>query len=158
MALLKARPSVGVTAFGRLLRAHAALTRELNAQLIAEHGLTINDYEVLLLLARAHERKLRRVDLASEVVLSPSGITRLLDRLEKEGLVEKAACDSDARITYAVLTGKGLAKLRKVTPGHVASVERLLSQPFDEGELEKLADLLEKLSAGDDADCTEPAQ
>ena len=86
------------------LRSHAALTRELNAQLVAEHGLTLNDYEVLLHLSRAEERSLRRVDLAQQVLLTASGITRLLDGLERSGWVEKRACESDARVTYARLT------------------------------------------------------
>ena len=77
-------------AVGRLIGAHAALTRELSAQLVAEHGLTLNEYEVLVLLARAPERAMRRVDLAHEVRLSPSGVTRLLDRLEAAGLGRQA--------------------------------------------------------------------
>ncbi len=82
-----------------LLRGHAALTRALNADLVADHGLTLNDYEVLLHLSRAPERKLRRVDLAEQVLLTASGITRLLDGLQASGYVDKAACSSDARVT-----------------------------------------------------------
>ena len=86
------------------MRAHAGATRALNAQLLADHGLTINDYEVLLRLARAPDRRMRRVDLAEEVLLTASGITRLLDGLEKAGSVERGTCDSDRRVVYAVLT------------------------------------------------------
>src|SRR5213593_3845657 len=103
-----------------LLRSHSALTRALNAELVADHGLTINDYEVLLHLARAPERRLRRVDLAERLVLTPSGITRLLDGLQRCGCVEKAACDSDARVTYAVLTDEGLERLKEASETHVA--------------------------------------
>jgi DNA-binding MarR family transcriptional regulator len=73
--------------FGRLLRGQAGLARELSASLQAEHGLTINDYEALLLLSRAEENALRRIDLAGKLVLTASGVTRLLDGLEQAGLV-----------------------------------------------------------------------
>ena len=69
----------------RFLRAHAALTRELSADLVAEHGLTLNDYEVLLHLARAPGKRMRRVDLAESILLTASGITRLLEGLERSG-------------------------------------------------------------------------
>src|SRR5213083_2797755 len=84
------------------VRGHSVLVRELNTQLVHEHGLTINDYEVLLRLAHAPERAMRRVDLAESVLLTPSGITRLLDGLERCGFVERAACATDRRVTYAV--------------------------------------------------------
>ena len=100
--------SNGVRGFVALVRAHVAVTRRLSAQLMSDHGLTINDYEVLLRLARAPDRRLRRVDLAQEVLLTASGITRLLDGLEQSGYVERAACDSDRRVVYAVLTETGL--------------------------------------------------
>ncbi len=86
------------------LRAHAAITRELSAQLQREHGLTLNDYEVLLHLSHAEDGRLRRVDLAERVVLTASGITRLLDGLERGGFVAKETCASDARVSYAKLT------------------------------------------------------
>ncbi|MEX2253141.1 MAG: MarR family transcriptional regulator, partial [Thermoleophilaceae bacterium] len=99
------RPAV--QAFVGLLRGHSALTRRLSGRLLADHALTLNDYEVLLHLARAPDRRLRRVDLVERLLLTPSGITRLLDGLERCGYVAKAACDSDARVTYAVLTEDG---------------------------------------------------
>src|SRR2546421_4959153 len=95
-----------------LLRAHAVTTRALSAELVAEHGLTINDFEALLRLARADDRRLRRVDLAAELLLTASGVTRLLDGLERAGFVERATCASDRRVVYAVLTEAGRAKLR----------------------------------------------
>ena len=90
-----------------LLRAHASTTKRFNAELVAAHGLTLNSYEVLLHLARADGRRLRRVDLAERVLLTPSGITRLLEGLERSGYVERASCDSDARVTYAKITAAG---------------------------------------------------
>ncbi len=95
--------------FANLAAAYATLTRELSASLVAQHGLTINDYGCLLLLSRAGEEGMRRIDLANELRLSPSGITRLLDRLEDQGLVGKGACKEDARVSYAILTDAGWA-------------------------------------------------
>jgi DNA-binding MarR family transcriptional regulator len=135
-----------------LLRAHAALTRDLNADLVHQHGLTINDYEVLLHLARADEHRLRRVDLAERLLLTASGITRLLDGLERAGYVEKARCQSDARVTYAVLTDAGLAKLREASETHVAGIRQLFEGRYAEPELETLAELLARLPLDGAAD------
>src|SRR5204863_8782424 len=93
-----------VLALGHLLGAHATITRELSARLVEEHGLTMSEYEVLLLLSRDPEHSMRRIDLSREVRLSPSGITHMLDRLEATGLVKKGLCSQDARVTYAVPT------------------------------------------------------
>ena len=133
-------------AFGKLLGAHATLIRELSATLLSSHGLTINDYGCLLLLSRADENGMRRIDLANDLQLSPSGITRLLDRLEDQGLVEKGECESDARVSYALLTDDGLAKLREAAPGHVEDIDRRLSAVLSEEEIETLNELLGKLS------------
>ena len=142
-------------AFGSLLRSHLALTRSLNAQLVSDHGLTINDYEVMLLLARAPEQRLRRVDLAESVLLTASGITRLLDGLEQAGYVDKAQCDTDGRVTYAVLTEAGLEKLRAAGETHVAGIREVFETRFTEQELETLASLLARLPAeGDAGSCT----
>jgi DNA-binding MarR family transcriptional regulator len=119
----------------------------LNAQLVGDHGLTINDYEVMLLLARAPERRLRRVDLAESVLLTASGITRLLDGLERAGYVNKARCETDARVTYAVLTDEGLEKLREAGESHIAGVRELFETRFTEEELQTLASLLARLPA-----------
>jgi len=142
-----------VVAVGRLIGAHFALTKELSAQLVADHGLTLNEYEVLMLLARAPDGVMRRIDLAHEVRLSPSGVTRMLDRLEAGGLVGKRACVKDARVTYAELTDAGLAKLEECAPGQVAAAERLLADRFDDDELTSLVELLGRLSAPGDDEC-----
>jgi DNA-binding MarR family transcriptional regulator len=133
-------------AFSKLLGAHATLTRELSATLLASHGLTINDYGCLLLLSRADENGMRRIDLANDLQLSPSGITRLLDRLEDQGLVGKGECKSDARVSYAILTEAGLAKLKEAAPGHVEDIDRRLGSVLSEKEVETLATLLGKLT------------
>src|ERR671937_237309 len=122
MSQVLSEQSSAVRAFAALVRAHAAAIRQLNAQLTRDHGLTINDYEVLLRLARAPDRRMRRVDLAGEVLLTASGITRLLDGLEQAGFVERASCDSDRRVVYAVLTDDGLDKLRTASKTHVAQI------------------------------------
>ena len=135
----------GLSAWIGLLRGHAALTRTLNAELIADHGITINDYDVMAQLVKAPERKMRRVDLARSVVLSASGITRLLDGLEREGWVCKASCTSDGRITYAVLTDDGLAKYRAARTTHLASVREMFADRYTCDELAQLGELLSRL-------------
>jgi DNA-binding MarR family transcriptional regulator len=137
--------SVEVQVFVSFVRAHASVVRGLDRELVADHGLTINDYEVLLRLARAPDRMLRRVDLAQQVLLTPSGITRLLDGLQRCGYVEKAACDSDARVVYAKLTDAGRAKLKGATTEHVASIRTLFGERFSEDELRTLCDFLDRL-------------
>src|SRR6201989_3414529 len=107
MSQVLSEQSVAIESFVSLVRASTHATRHLNTQLTADHGLTLSDYEVLLRLARAPDRRMRRVDLAEEVLLTASGITRLLDGLERSGCVEKARCETDARVSYAKLTVKG---------------------------------------------------
>lgn len=140
----------------RFLRAHAALTRELSADLVAGHGLTLNDYEVLLHLARAPERQMRRVDLAESVLLTASGITRLLEGLERSGYVERVLCDSDRRVAYAKLTDAGLEKLRQASRTHIAGIEELFVGRFSDEERATLSSLLSRLpAAGDETmECT----
>lgn len=127
------------------LRGYAAVARALNARLSARHGLTMSDYEVLLLLSRAPKRRMKRVELARQVVLTPSGITRLLDGLEAQGYVARATCPRDARVIYAVLTDAGARKLEEVAETHLADVDELFAARFTETELETLGDLLGRL-------------
>ena len=139
-------------AWVRLLRAHAASTLLLSAELVAEHGLTINDYEALLLLSHAESNSLKRVELAEQLVLTPSGVTRLLDGLERAGYVEKGPCATDARVTYAVLTDAGRRKLQEASSSHIAAVRALFEARFDEHELTTLAELLGRLPSAAGAD------
>src|SRR6476659_6891459 len=138
-----------------LTRAHVAAMRRFNGELSSAHGLTINDYEVLLHLAQAPDRMMRRVDLAKSVVLTPSGITRLLEGLERCGYVERASCSSDARVTYALLTDEGHAKLREASRSHVAEIREYMGGRFSDEELEALGRLLERLPVDpqDDLEC-----
>ncbi len=141
-----------VRAWTRLLRAHAATTRLLSAQLQAQHGLTLNDYEALYVLSRAEGKRLKRIDLARRLVLTPSGITRLLEGLERAGLVERAACAHDLRVAYAQLTEKGEQVVQAASCAHTGSVRSLLEEHLDDGEIETLADLLGKLPGVAQAD------
>jgi DNA-binding MarR family transcriptional regulator len=141
---------IELEAWINFLRAHAAVTRQFNAELLATHGLTINDFDVLAQLSRAPEQALKRVDLAERVLLTPSGITRLLKGLEEAGWVSNRPCAEDARVTYAVLTPAGTTKLEQARKTHVASVRALFSERFEHDELETLASLLERLPHRDD--------
>jgi DNA-binding MarR family transcriptional regulator len=156
MSQVLTEQSLEAQSFVSLMRAHAAVTRKLNAQLSAEHDLTLNDFEVLLRLARAEDRRMRRVDLAEQVLLTASGITRLLDGLERAGFVERASCSSDRRVVYAVLTDAGLTKLREAAPSHFAQVEELFGGRFEDGELVDLSSLLTRLGGEDPGTCEVP--
>jgi DNA-binding MarR family transcriptional regulator len=136
-----------ITAWVGLLRAHASTTRRFNAELVASHGLTLNDYEVLLHLYRADGHRLRRVDLAERVMLTPSGITRLLEGLERCGYVERASCEADARVSYAQLTDAGETKLHEAAETHVADIRNFFRDRFSNEELGALGGLLERLPA-----------
>jgi DNA-binding MarR family transcriptional regulator len=142
--------SIELEAWINFLRAHAAVTRQFNAELLATHALTINDFDVLAQLSFAPEQALKRVDLAERVLLTPSGITRLLKGLEEAGWVSNRPCAEDARVTYAVLTPAGKKKLAQARRTHVASVRALFSERFEHDELETLASLLERLPHRDD--------
>jgi len=138
-----------------LLRAHAAATRLLNAELQAENGLSINDYEALYLLSRAEGHRLKRVDLSRSLALTPSGVTRLLEGLEADGLVERTVCPSDLRVAYAELTDAGAAKLEAASCGHVGSIRELFEEHFAEDEIDELSEFLGRFPgvAGTDDSC-----
>jgi DNA-binding MarR family transcriptional regulator len=140
----------------RFLRAHAAVTRQLSARLEASHGLTLSDFDVLVQLYYAPGRALRRVDIARAVLLTASGITRLLDGLERAGWVEKRACESDARVSYAVLTAAGVEKFEAAQKAHRADVDQLFGSRFSDEERERLAELLGRLPLAETSEaCSE---
>jgi DNA-binding MarR family transcriptional regulator len=124
----------------------------LSADLQDEHGLTINDYEALLRLSRAEDGRMKRVDLARSLVLTPSGVTRLLEGLEDAGLVKRAACATDRRVTYAELTNAGRNKLEAASRSHVASVRTLLEEHLADDEIDTVAEILGKLPGVADGD------
>ena len=135
-------------AFTRLLRANATLTRELSARLLTDHGLSITDYQCLLTLAHSEDGAMRRVDLAEQLLLTPSGVTRLLDGLERDGWVTKGSCSTDARVSYAVLTEEGRERLELAGRSHVGQVRDLFEDRLSPEELETLVELLGRLPGG----------
>jgi DNA-binding MarR family transcriptional regulator len=125
----------------------------------AEHGLTLSEYEALLRLSQADENALRRVDLARELLLTPSGVTRLLEGLERAGYVEKGVCTTDARVTYAVLTDVGREKIEAAAETHLAQVCAIFDERFTEQEQHTLGELLGRLSGEvDPAECSVGSQ
>jgi DNA-binding MarR family transcriptional regulator len=146
---------VALEAWRSYLKSHAAILRGLDAVLVAEHGLTARDYEVLLYLAQAPQRRLAMSALAESTMLTRSGITRLVDGLVKSGLIERVACPSDARVSYAQLTDDGYAKLRSAGTSHVGSIHTLFLEHFTAEETEQLANLLSRLpGASQGGSCT----
>jgi DNA-binding MarR family transcriptional regulator len=131
-----------------MLRAHAALTKALDADLDSAHGLPLSSYEVLLYLADAPESRLRMRDLAASVILSRSGLTRLADRLEREGLIRRESCSDDARGAYAVLTPAGAEMLAVARTTHLAGVRSLFLQHFSNDELDVLGDAWDRVVPG----------
>jgi DNA-binding MarR family transcriptional regulator len=141
-----------VQAWVRLKASDAAMTRAFNASLVAEHGLTVNDFEVLRRLSLEAEGRMRRVDLAQVVSLTPSGITRLLDGLEQAGLVCKDVCTEDARVTYARITPQGRSTLLAAAESHLVALEEIFAERFSSEEVEALGELLGRLPGAADGD------
>lgn len=127
------------------LQSHASILRKLDAELLAQHDLTTRDYEVLLYLAQAGDRRLPMSALAESTMLTRSGITRLVDGLVARGLIERVSCPNDARVSYARLTDPGHEKLRQAGCTHIASIRRLFLENFSPEEVELLASLLGRL-------------
>ena len=131
-----------------LLRVHSALVKALDAELLAEHDLPLTSYEVLINLQAAPDQRRRMAELADGVLLSRSGMTRLVDRLERDGLLERDACASDGRGTFAVLTPKGEELLSRARRSHLDGVRERFLQHFSEDELEQLARLWNRVLPG----------
>ena len=131
-----------------MLRVHATLTKALDADLEAAHGLPLSSYEVLLNLADAEGQQMRMSDLAASVILSRSGLTRLVDRLEREGLIVRESCPSDARGSFATLTPAGRRKLDAARATHLAGVRSMFVDHFSAEELEVLGAAWERLLPG----------
>jgi DNA-binding MarR family transcriptional regulator len=112
---------------------------------ISPHGITMGDYEVLVWLSEAEDNRMRMCDLANSLQLSPSGLTRRLDGMVKNGWVERASCASDRRVMYAHLTADGRAKMDSAAPTHVASVRRLVLDPLGPEGVEQLGELFGKV-------------
>ena len=128
-----------------MLRAHAGLSRALDADLIREHKLPLSSYEVLLFLADAPEGRMRMSDLAESVLLSRSGLTRLVDRLEREGLLKRERCESDARGLFAEITPAGRELFDAARRTHLDGVRARFLDRFSRDELRTLGALWQKL-------------
>jgi len=128
------------------LRAHATVLRELEREMLAETGLPLPWYDVLLQLAEAPQRRLRMAELADRVLLSRSGLTRLIDRLQAEGLVRRERSPDDARGTYTVLTADGLHRLKGAAPVHLAGIRDHWLAHFSDDELRQLASWLGRVA------------
>lgn len=126
-----------LTAMGLFTEAHSSLIGRC-AEQFAAHGLATVEFEVLLRLARSPGRRLRMTDLARQTSMSTSGTTRVIDRLERDGLVGREPCDSDRRSSYAVLSGAGLTRLTETVPGHLAILEEWFTGPLTAPQLEGL--------------------
>jgi DNA-binding MarR family transcriptional regulator len=127
------------------LYAHASTVRELERELLAETGMPLGWYDVLLQLAEAPRRRLRMAELADRVLLSRSGLTRLIDRLQAEGLVRREPSPDDARGTFTVLTEQGMARLRAAAPVHLAGIRKHWLAHFSDDDLRRLGLLLGRL-------------
>jgi DNA-binding MarR family transcriptional regulator len=145
--------SIELDAFARLARAHAILRRELAAEVLTPRGLTMSDFDTLLYLSYADDNRLRRVDLVERLMLTPSGVTRLLDGLQEGGLVENVHCDDDARVTWAQLTDDGIETLECVGASYAKRLRELFAGQLDAAEVGQLTDLLGKLPGVDDGSC-----
>jgi DNA-binding MarR family transcriptional regulator len=135
-----------MSAWHALMRTHAKIARVLGAELEAEQGLSLPAYEVLAHLSEAPSRRLRMSDLAAYAVLTPSGLTRLVDKLVRDGLVERARCATDARVVYAVITADGMRRLRSAYPTHLRGVREHLINRLEPHQLDAIADALGPLT------------
>jgi len=136
-----------LAAWQAFLRAHARVVRDLEQELQADQGMALTDYDVLVQLAAADERRLRMSELADRLLLSRSGVTRLVDRLVADGLVERVVCESDRRGQWASLTDAGHERLRRASPTHLAGIERHFLDRFSTDELPALERMLKRVVA-----------
>ena len=140
--------SVELAAWRGFLRVHSALVKALDAELEAAYRMPLSHYEVLISLRHAPERRLRMAELADAVLLSRSGMTRLVDRLERQGYLRRDSCDTDARGSFAVLTDAGAELLERARPAHLTEVRERFLHHLDEDELATLAGIWERLLPG----------
>ncbi|GGJ88536.1 MarR family transcriptional regulator [Pilimelia anulata] len=124
-----------ITAFGLFVEAYTGILNRLSEQL-GEHGLSLVEFEVLLRLSRSDQHQLRMSDLAAQTSLSTSGVTRVVDRMERDGLLCRRACAHDRRSSYAAVTASGLARLNDTLPGHLALIEQWFTGQLPDRELD----------------------
>lgn len=148
---IKTSPQNGLTegemrAWRGLLRAYSALAKRLDAGLETKHGLPLSSYEVLYRLQDCEDGRMRMCDLAEQAGLSRSGLTRLVDRLERDGLLERCSCEHDARGAYACLTNAGRERLTAARVTHLAVVREQFLSRFSEEELLALVDSWDRIA------------
>jgi DNA-binding MarR family transcriptional regulator len=134
-----------LAAWRSYIQSHAAILRDLDADLVAEHSVTTRDYEVLLYLAQTPDRRLPMSAIAQRTMLTRSGVTRLIDGLVASGLVERLSCPDDGRVAYARLTDAGHEKLTEAGQTHLTRIRRLFLEHYTPDELQQLAALLGRL-------------
>lgn len=134
-----------LTTLGMLFEAEAGLRRVFERRLATETGLSVQWFEVLLRLARTPGERLRMTELAAQTTLTPSGLTRAVDRLVAEGYVERQACPEDRRSAYAALTDAGRCRIEAAVPVHLAHAEEVLASALSPAELEVLTAVLRRL-------------
>lgn len=144
-------PAAQLGAWRALLESHARVVELLAAELRDTHDLPLTWYDVLLQLHEASDRRLRMQELADRVLLSKSGLTRLVDRMEKAGLVARSACPSDRRGTFAELTPAGRSRLRETAPTHLQGIINHVADLLDDEEAATLEHLLRRLADAADA-------
>ncbi|MGA4994135.1 MarR family winged helix-turn-helix transcriptional regulator [Nonomuraea bangladeshensis] len=132
-----------------LQRAQVRITRRLEAELLVAHDLPLASYEVLMQLAEADGRRLRMNDLADRVLLSRSGLTRLIDRLQRDGLVTREACPDDARGLFAVLTDAGAGRLAEATPTYLRGIRTQFLDMLGSGEIGQIRAMLGRLDGAE---------
>jgi DNA-binding MarR family transcriptional regulator len=128
-----------------MLRAHSELVRTLDSELASEHDMPLSSYEVLLYLNDSEEGRMRMSELADSVLLSRSGLTRLVDRLERQGLLRRERCQHDARGWFAEITPEGRRAFAAARKTHLDGVRRVFLSRFSRDELRTLGGLWEKL-------------
>jgi DNA-binding MarR family transcriptional regulator len=135
-----------------MLATHSRLVHELDAELERDHGLPLSSYEVLMNLDYADGNRLRMGELADRLLLSRSGITRLADRLEKQGLIARQRCDDDGRGYFAILTDRGRELVVAARPGHLEGVRRHFVDRLEPDEIDALGAIWERLNGDLGAD------
>ena len=137
-----------LAAWRGMLRVHSALFHQLDHELETEHRLSLRAYEVLVVLESEPDHRLRMSDLSRSVLLSPNGVSRLVDRLEADGLVHRQRCSDDGRGFFAELTDDGRRRLTEARVTHLAGVRRLFLQHFETAELDALAGFWQRVDPG----------
>ena len=145
------RTDARLGAWRTFLQAHARVVRELERELQAEQGLALTDYDVLVQLGAVEGRRLRMSELADRLLLSRSGVTRLVDRLVTAGLVERVNCDDDRRGQWAALTDAGLRRLREASPTHLRGISEHFLDRLSADELRSLQESLDRVVAAEAA-------